>query len=121
MQDGILILDVALVKFLFHSEQRFLGRLQQHVDTAEHHHRHDDLLIFTFLEGINQYICRYVPDEREQLVILTLIHSLHESIRSERTICSDDNGLYEGTSGHEKAQIGAYRCPEVLGKPIHTI
>ena len=22
------------------------------------------------------------------------------------------------TSGHEKAQIGAYRCPKVLGKPI---
>ena len=29
-------------------------------------------------------------------------------------------GSQHRTSGHEKAQIGAHRCPKVLAKPIHV-
>ena len=46
---------------------------------------------------------------------------LRYSLRSERTICSDDSGVHkQRTLEHEKAQIGAYQCPKVLAKPIHA-
>ena len=74
IKDWVLILDVALIKLLLHGKQRFLCWLQQHINAPKHHHGHDDFLILAFLEGIHKHICSNVPDEREQLVVLTLVH-----------------------------------------------
>ena len=53
VENGVLVLDMVVVEHLFLLQELVFGRLQQHVDTTQHHHRHYDLLIFAFLEGIN--------------------------------------------------------------------
>ena len=73
---GVLILNVVVVQHLLSCQQHLLGGFQQHVNAPQHHHGHDDFLILAFLEGINKHICRDIPDEREQLVVLALIHGL---------------------------------------------
>jgi hypothetical protein len=48
----------------------FVGSSSTSVNAAQHQHRQNDLLVVAFVESIHKYIIGYVPDEREQKVIL---------------------------------------------------
>lgn len=40
-----------------------MGRLKEYVETAQHHHRQDNLLVVALVEGVHQHIIGDVPDE----------------------------------------------------------
>lgn len=64
-QDWLLVGNVGCVKLRFALQDGIFGGLQQDVQTVKDRHRHDDLLVFTFLKGEDQHIVRDVPDEGE--------------------------------------------------------
>ncbi len=74
-QDRLLVGDVGCVQLRFALQNSILGGLQQDVQTAEDRHRHDYLLVFTFLKGVDQHIVGDVPDEGEQVVVLGGVHN----------------------------------------------
>ena len=74
-QDGLLVGDVSRVQLGFALQDGILGGLQQDIQTAKDRHGHDDLLVFTFLKGVDQHIVGDVPDEGEQVVLLGSVHN----------------------------------------------
>ena len=74
IQYRVLVLNIIVIQHLLLRQYLVFRGLKQHIDASQNHHRHNDFLILAFLEGVNQHICRYIPDEREQLIILTLVH-----------------------------------------------
>ena len=47
---------------------------KEYVDTTKHHERKYYFLVISFLESMYQYIVGNVPDEREESVILFVVH-----------------------------------------------
>lgn len=72
----ILIGYAKLVKLGFTFENLVLCRFKKHVDATKNEHRHDNVFVLAFLEGMDENIVSDVPKEREKFTILRLVHRL---------------------------------------------
>ena len=70
IQHWRLVFYLVFVKLFFHLYNSILCRFEQHVNAAQHQHRQNDLLVIAFVESVHKYVIGYVPDKREQKVIL---------------------------------------------------
>ena len=58
-------------------QHRFLRRLQQEVESAQHNERQRNFFVISFFEGLHKHIVGDVEQEGEQAAVLSLVHIVY--------------------------------------------